>query len=132
MRGPASERRWLSASSRRLLLDSSIGERTSAARWSRSLVWVLGGAVTPETLQTQPMGAGAGRDLESLCSSCPSHWHSSGQPGQGLDSPYQTPPETGHHAGTHGLACPDVRVLHSTFGVNYVPAQVSDESPSPR
>lgn len=28
--------------------------------------------MTPQTLQTQPVGAGAGRDLESLSSSCPS------------------------------------------------------------
>lgn len=35
--------------------------------------------MTPQTLQTQPVGAGAGRDLESLSSSCPSwgvHQHS--------------------------------------------------------
>lgn len=58
---------------------SSALERRSTARCSRSVAWVLGGAVTPQTLQTQPVGAGAGRDLESLSSSCPSrgvHRHS--------------------------------------------------------
>lgn len=110
---------------------SSALERRSTARCSRSVAWVLGGAVTPQTLQTQPVGAGAGRDLESLSSSCPSrgvHRHSLARGRTARITHLRGQAATL----AHGVASPDVHVLHSTYRASRIPVQVSDESPSPR